>query len=740
MISPGVCCKLHLFPIFTPKAFSMRRFLLLLSIALKISALTAGEGMWIPMLLTSNEAEMKAMGMRISAEDIYSINQGSLKDAIVQFGRGCTASLISSQGLILTNHHCGYGEIQKHSSLQNDYLTDGFWAGSLKEELPNPGLTATLLVKMEDVTDAVLQGITPDMNETRRAEIIRNNSRKLLEEARKASNLDISIRPFYHGNQYIMMYNMVFRDVRLVGAPPSNIGKFGGDTDNWMWPRHTGDFSLFRIYVNAKGEPAEYHPDNIPYQPVKWLPISLKGVEEGDFTFVFGYPGRTSQYLPAAAVMLITEVSNPQRVMLRGTRLEIFKHYSQNDPLVRIQYAVKDARVANAWKKMAGETKGIRRLNGIERKQELERQFLEWASATPELQALYGGIVDAFNQHYRQLEPLTLASDYLSEAGMGIEILQFAARFIPLAEEAGKAKPDTARIAALKKTLVAAANDFFKDYHQPIDREVATALLSYYLKNQPADFRPDFLGQINSRFKGNLDDYVKHLFGRSIFASQSQTTQWISNFGPKSLKKLEKDPAFQAASSMRKFNNQQIEPAMRPLQQANDSLMRLFISGLMKMQSDRRFYPDANSTLRVTYGKVEGYQPADAITYHYFTTLEGILEKENPDIEDYFVDPRLKTLHQNSDFGPYAAPDGRMRVAFTASNHTTGGNSGSPVLDANGYLVGLNFDRCWEGTMSDLMYDPAMSRNISADIRYVLFIVDKFAGATHLINEMTLLR
>ncbi|HMM12152.1 MAG TPA: S46 family peptidase [Bacteroidales bacterium] len=718
----------------------MRRFLLLLSIALKISTLTAGEGMWIPMLLTSNEAEMKAMGMRISAEDIYSINQGSLKDAIVQFGRGCTASLISSQGLILTNHHCGYGEIQKHSSLQNDYLTDGFWAGSLKEELPNPGLTATLLVKMEDVTDAVLQGITPDMNETRRAEIIRNNSRKLLEEARKASNLDISIRPFYHGNQYIMMYNMVFRDVRLVGAPPSNIGKFGGDTDNWMWPRHTGDFSLFRIYVNAKGEPAEYHPDNIPYQPVKWLPISLKGVEEGDFTFVFGYPGRTSQYLPAAAVMLITEVSNPQRVMLRGTRLEIFKHYSQNDPLVRIQYAVKDARVANAWKKMAGETKGIRRLNGIERKQDLEKHFLEWASATPELQALYGGIVDAFNQHYRQLEPLTLASDYLSEAGMGIEILQFAARFIPLAEEAGKAKPDTARIAALKKTLVAAANDFFKDYHQPIDREVATALLSYYLKNQPADFRPDFLGQINSRFKGNLDDYVKHLFGRSIFASQSQTTQWISNFGPKSLKKLEKDPAFQAASSMRKFNNQQIEPAMRPLQQANDSLMRLFISGLMKMQSDRRFYPDANSTLRVTYGKVEGYQPADAITYHYFTTLEGILEKENPDIEDYFVDPRLKTLHQNSDFGPYAAPDGRMRVAFTASNHTTGGNSGSPVLDANGYLVGLNFDRCWEGTMSDLMYDPAMSRNISADIRYVLFIVDKFAGATHLINEMTLLR
>lgn len=730
----------HLFPIFTPKAFSMKRFLLFLSIVLKISALTAGEGMWIPMLLSQNEAEMKAMGMRISAVDIYSINKGSLKDAIVKFGRGCTASLISSQGLILTNHHCGYGEIQKHSSLQNDYLTTGFWAGNLKEELPNPGLTATLLVKMEDVTEAILQGITHDMTEARRAEIIRNNSRKLLEEARKASRLEVSIRPFYHGNQYIMMYNMVFKDVRLVGAPPSNIGKFGGDTDNWMWPRHTGDFSLFRIYVNANGEPAEYHPDNKPYQPAKWLPVSLRGVEEGNFTFVFGYPGRTSQYLPSAAVRLITEQSNPQRVMLRGKRLEIFKRHSQTDPLVRIQYAVKDARVANTWKKMAGETKGIRRLNGIDRKQQLEQQFVQWASASPELQARYGGIVDAFNQNYKLLEPLTLASDYLSEAGMGIEILQLASRFIPLAEEVIKPKPDTARILALKKTLVAATNEFFKDYHQPIDREVAIALLSYYLNNQPADFRPDFLGQVNSRFKGNVEAYVQHLFAGSLFLNQPQLLHWLDGFGPKNLKKLEKDPAFQAALSMRKFNNQKIEPAMRPLQQANDSLMRLFMTGLMQMQPDRRFYPDANSTLRVTYGKVEGYSPADAVIYHYFTTLVGIMEKENPEVYDYVVEPRLKALHQSGDYGPYAAPDGRMRVAFVASNHTTGGNSGSPVLDADGYLVGLNFDRCWEGTMSDLMYDPAMSRNISADIRYILFIVDKFAGARRLIDEMTLIR
>lgn len=718
----------------------MKRFFLILFFSLTISSLWAGEGMWIPMLLSQNEAEMKNMGMRISAEDIYSVNKGSLKDAILQFGRGCTASFISSQGLILTNHHCGYGEIQKHSSLENDYLTHGFWAGDFTAELPNPGLTATLLIKMEDVTQAVLQGVTPDMPEARRAELIRINSRKLLEEARKASGLEIMIRPFYHGNQYIMMYNKVFKDVRLVGAPPSSIGNFGGDTDNWMWPRHTGDFSLFRIYVNTKGEPAEYHPDNIPFRPEKWLPISLKGVEAGDFTLVFGYPGRTNQYLPSAAIRLITQTSNPQRVMLRSTRLEIFKHFSQNDPLVRIQYAAKSARVANAWKKMIGESKGVHRLNGIERKAELENAFNQWASRDPELEKRYGGIVNAFNQNYKQLEPLTLASDYLSEAGMGIEIFQFASRFIPLVEEAGKPKPDTARISTLKKNLATLVADFFKDYHEPIDREVAKALLTHYLRNQPTNFRPDFLEQINSRFKGNVDAYVQHLFERSMFTSRIQLEQWLGSFGSPSTKKLKKDPAWLAATSLMNFSKQQIEPAMTPLQQANDSLMRLFMTGLMQMQTQRQFYPDANSTLRIAYGKVEGYDPYDAVSYRHFTTLSGILEKENPDIYDYVVEPKLKELHRNNDYGIYAAPDGKMHVAFVASNHTTGGNSGSPVLNADGYLVGLNFDRCWEGTMSDLIYDPALSRNISADIRYVLFIVDKFAGATRLIDEMTLIR
>ncbi len=718
----------------------MKRLFFFLLISFRITILCAGEGMWLPMLLSQNEAEMKAMGMRINAEDIYSVNKGSLKDAILQFGRGCTASFISSQGLILTNHHCGYGEIQKHSSLENDYLTNGFWANSLTEELPNPGLTVTLLVRMEDVTQAVLAGVASNMTETRRAELVRENSRKLIEEARKATGLDVNIRPFYFGNQYIMMFNRIYKDVRLVGAPPSNIGKFGGDTDNWMWPRHTGDFSLFRVYVNAKGEPADFHPDNVPYQPDKWLSISLKGVEEGDFTFVFGYPGRTSQYLPAAGVRLITEVSNPPRVMLRGTRLEIFKRYSQTDPLVRIQYASKDARVANAWKKMIGESKGIQRLKGIEQKVELEDRFMQWAASSPERQSVYGGIVPAFNDNYAKLEPLTLASDYLSEAGMGVELFQLATRFIPLVEELQKINPDTARLANLKRSLTTQVNDFFKDYHQPIDREVANALLTYYIKNQPVNLRPAFLEQIVNRYKGNVNAYVNDLYARSMFASQQQLTQWLAGISARNLKKLEKDPAWQAALGMHSFMTKTLEPAMRPLQQSNDSLMRLFMTGLMEMQTERRFYPDANSTLRVTYGKVEGYNPADAITYHYFTTLEGILEKENPEIYDYVVEPKLKELHRSADFGPYAASGGPMHVAFIASNHTTGGNSGSPVLNADGHLVGLNFDRCWEGTMSDLMYDPAMSRNISADIRYVLFIVDKFAGAGRLVDEMTLIR
>lgn len=710
-------------------------------VLLPFRLLLAGEGMWIPMLLQQlNEKEMKEMGMRISAEDIYSINNSSMKDAIVLFGRGCTGEIVSDQGLLLTNHHCGFGQIQKHSSIENDYLTNGFWAMNKSEELPNPGLTVTMLVKMEEVTNLILEGVTADMSETQRTAKIRENTKKLTDSAAKESGLEVMVRPFYHGNEYYMFYNRIFKDIRLVGAPPSNIGKFGGDTDNWMWPRHTGDFSVFRIYVDKEGKPSEYHSDNVPYKPAYHFPMSLKGVDEGDFTFVFGYPARTNQYLPTKALRLITEVSNPERVSIRGTRLEIFKQYSNADSKVRIQYAAKDASVANAWKKMIGESKGLKRLNGIEKKQKLEEEFMQWAKVDPAFDKAYSGIIPAFNKNYEKLEKYTLASDYINECGLGIEVFAFALRFKPLFDEAGKEKPDDKKISELTEGLRKLSEDFFKDYHQPVDQDVAKALLKLYLSKQPEGFRPDFLETINAKYKGNVDAYVQMVFAKSLFVSKESVNKLLNDFNPKKLRLIERDPAFMASVSMRNFFEQNIQPPMRDLTASNDSLQRLYMRGLMDMQTNKRFYPDANFTLRVTYGKVEGYAPADAVYYQHFTTLEGIMEKENPDIYDYVVEDRLKELYLNKDYGDYADKDGRIRVAFAASNHTTGGNSGSPVLNADGHMVGINFDRCWEGTMSDLMYDPAMSRNISIDVRYLLFIIDKFAGAKHLVDEMTIIR
>ncbi len=718
----------------------MKKFIYLVFALLTSSHFVlAGEGMWIPVLLQQlNEQEMQQMGMRITAEDIYSINRSSLKDAIVLFGRGCTGEIISNQGLLLTNHHCGYGQIQRHSTLQNDYLKDGFWAMNQTEELPNPGLTVTMMVKMEEITEKVLDGVTNEMTESERNTIIKDNIKKITETADQESGLTTSIRPFYHGNQYYIIYNRIFKDIRLVGAPPSNIGKFGGDTDNWMWPRHTGDFSLFRIYVDKDGNPAEYHPDNIPYTPDFHLPISIKGIDEGDFTFVFGYPARTNQYLPAAAVHMITEVSNPARIALRQKRLEVFKRYSDTDPKIRIQYAAKDAGVGNAWKKMIGESKGIHRLHAIDRKQETETRFTEWAKTDPNLKKTYSELIPAFEQNYKQLEKLTLAMDYINEAGMGIELFQLANRFRPLATELQKTTIDPDKLQELETTLKSIIQSFFKDYHQPIDREVAAALLALWTENQPENFRPDFLNVIAQ--KGNVQAAVNNLFDKSMFTSPANIEKWMQLNPKKKLKKLGQDPVWQAISDIHSFSQSNLLQPMRAITASNDSLQRLYMKGLMAMQPGKRFYPDANFTLRVTYGKIEGYSPADAIYYSPYTTLDGIMEKENPDIFDYVVEDRLKELYHTGDFEPYADTEGRLRIAFAASNHTTGGNSGSPVLNADGQMIGLNFDRCWEGTMSDLMYDPAMCRNISVDIRYVLFIIDKFAQATHLIDEMTIIR
>ena len=696
----------------------------------------AGEGMWIPMLLQQlNEKEMQEMGMKITADDIYSINHSSLKDAVLLFGRGCTAELISKDGLLLTNHHCGFGQIQKHSSIEHDYLTDGFWAMNKKEELVNPGLTATLMVEMRDVTSEVFNGVRENMSENERKELIKENSESLIKEAIKNTHYKAVVKPFFKGNQYYMIITEIFKDIRLVGAPPSNIGKFGGDTDNWMWPRHTGDFSLFRIYVGPDGQPAEYADNNIPYQPKYHFPISLKGVEKDDFTFVFGYPARTNEYLPSYAIELITEIENPHKIKLRQTRLDIFGKYANTDPKVRIQYATKDARAANYWKKMIGESGGIKRMNGIEKKQKFETKFRQWAGTE---QREYLSLLPEFNSIYRKLTPYNVATAYLVEAGLAIEVVSFANRFRALVKLSQTRPVDEEKIQQEVEKLKSRSATFFKDYYEPIDKEVMLALLRLYNENLDQDYKPDFFVTLNDKYKTNYAEFTDEVFDKSVFDDEDAINELLTKYKAKSYKKIEKDPAYIMANDLITMYETKIKSPRAAYKHRLDSLQRIYMKAQMEMQPDHRFYPDANFTLRVTYGNVKGYSPKDAVYYNYFTTLKGIMEKEDPEIYDYVVEDKLKTLYQNKDYGKYADKDGSLHVGFAATNHTTGGNSGSPVLNADGHLIGVNFDRGWEGTMSDLMYDPEVCRNISIDIRYFLFIVDKFAGAGYLVDEMDL--
>ena len=690
----------------------------------------AGEGMWIPMLLQYNEKEMQEMGMRITAEDIYSINHSSLKDAIVLFGGGCTGEIVSDYGLLLTNHHCGYDHIQKHSSVEHDYLTDGFWAMDRSQELPCPGLSVIFLREMRDVTDQVLKHVTEDMSEEKRQATIDKSIKEIIAEVEKQTNYKVSIKPFFLGNEYYLLLNEVYTDVRLVGCPPSNIGKFGGDTDNWVWPRHTGDFSVFRVYADKNGHPADYNVKNIPYTPAKHLEISLKGAEEGDFAFVFGYPARTSEYLPAVAVDQEANVIDPIAVDLRGKILDIYNTYQEKDRKVRIQYASKHAGLGNGWKKWMGVTEGINHFHGVEKKRFYEELFQEWCYASRQ-RYLYINLLKNFEEKYKELEPYRVAYTYLSNAGLNIEIFSFAGNFNRLSQVTKETpQEDIDKMVASLKNATAA---FFKDYYQPIDEEVARTMLTEYLNNQPANFRPSFLNDID-----DVDAYVEKLFKKSMFADETKVNEFLDGFKASKAKKLQKDPALQAYQSMISFYRDEVNPKMSAINADLAGLQRLYMKGQMLMEPEKRFSPDANFTLRVTYGKVEGFKPQDGKKYRHFTTLEGIMEKENPDIYDYVVEPKLKDLYRKKDYGRYADKDGTMHVAFTASVHTTGGNSGSPILNADGRLLGLNFDRCWEGTMSDLVYDPDICRNISVDIRYVLFIIDKFAGAKHLVDEMTI--
>ena len=697
---------------------------------------SAGEGMWIPSLLKKfNIEDMHKKGFKLSAEEIYSINNSSLKDAVVLLGRGCTGELISDKGLLITNHHCGYGAIQSHSSVEHNYLKDGFWAENRKEELSNPGLEATFLVRIEDVSEQVLKDVTPEMTEPERNEAIQKNIEKVESEATEGTNYNAVTKPFYYGNEFYMFVYETYKDVRLVGAPPSSIGKFGGDSDNWMWPRHTGDFSLFRIYADENNEPAEYDESNEPYNPEKHLSISLEGYEEGDFTMVMGYPASTEQYLTSHGVSLIKDVRHPNRIDVRDKRLEVMNTYMDESESVKIKYAAKQSGASNAWKKWKGVIRGLERFNAIEKKKDLEKQFQSWANADKKRTEKYGNLIPAFKTTYSEAEPIFVARDYFVETGYyGIELVRFARNFNKLLELNEK---DT--ISDVTSEIKSQAKDFFKDYVKAIDREICPKMLKTYHENVSERFHFSTLELIEEKFGNNFEEYAEHLYSNSVFVDSNKVYKLIDNFELQDTSVILEDPAYQLANQYFETYSDKIRPSYNKQNTKLDSLYRDYVTGLKQMKEDKVFWPDANFTMRVAYGEVKGYNPRDAVVYRHYTTLEGVMEKNRKGIKDYKIPDKLKNLYKQENFGKYARKDGTMPICFVATNHTSGGNSGSPVINAEGHLIGVNFDRNWEGTMSDIMYDPSQCRNITLDIRYPLFIIDKFAGADHLIDEMTII-
>ena len=706
----------------------MKRILtsIIIAVMATVSA-KADEGMWLPSLISQRIADMQEKGFKLDAEDIYSINQASLKDAVMLFGRGCTGELISPEGLLLTNHHCGYSQIQKHSSVEHDYLKDGFWAMSREEELPNPGLSVSFLEKMEDVTDRVLEGYTPDMSEDQRVAIVQKNSDAIKAEAVAAGNgLRATVEALYYGNQYFLFLYRQYDDVRLVGAPPSSIGKFGGDTDNWVWPRHTGDFSMFRIYADKNNNPAPYSQDNVPYQPKKYFRISTKGVQEGDFTFIYGFPGRTQEYIHSEGVRYIEELGDPHKINLRTLRLDIMSKYQAQSQKVRIQYSSKHANVANAWKKWQGEVKGIKKMKTVQTKQEFEQAFSRWAKGGE-----FDGVVEKLEALYAELEPYTYATDYYNETVRTIEIANLA---MSIARLYITGHEDLVNYDSEKGAQIMA--DFYKDYYLPIDKECFIALMNEYEKNMPEEFKPQYYKDKYAEF-GSIEAWAEHMFSNSIFADPERAAALTAADNDAVIN----DPATEFMNEFLKWYYSDILPVTERLNQELQLAYRDYMRGQMVYCRTQRvpkaFYPDANLTLRVAYGHIKGYSPADGTYYRPSSTIKGIMEKDNPEIFDYNIPQRLRDIYAQKDYGRWADETGEVPVCFIATNHTTGGNSGSPVINADGDLIGLNFDRVWEGTMSDIVFDPEICRNISLDVRYVLFIIDQVADADHLLEEMT---
>jgi Peptidase S46 len=704
--------------------------LLLLFFVIQVQAQQGG--MWIPSLLKGmNETEMKNLGMRITAEQIYSVNQSSLKDAVPHFDGGCTAEVISPKGLILTNHHCGFDNIQSHSSVEHDYLTDGFWAYKMEDELPNKDLVVTFIVRIEDVTKKILDGVSGLATETEKQKKIQDNISALSTSSPKESWQENRIRTFYDGNQYLLFVTETFKDVRLVGAPPSSIGKFGSDTDNWVWPRHTGDFSLFRIYADKDNRPASYSKDNVPYKPKHFLPISAKGIKENDFTMVMGYPGRTQEYLPSYAVEQIITELNPAKIEVRDAALKVQDGFMRKDNAIKIQYASKYASVANYWKKWIGETKGLKKSNAVLMKQKFEKDFQEKVTKAGK-QAEYGNLLADFQKNYAEIKDYAIARDVFTEVALrNTELLSLGYKIYQL-EQLYTTKGEQA-FTDRKTNLINGLGDFYKDFNATVDEKVFEQLIAIYAKRYPKQFLPESLNNLDAKALSSS------IYTNSKLVSYDKIKDLLTGDTKTVLDKINSDNGYQLIKSMADAYSKNIASKYDELNLKNIALQRTYMKAILELSpKSARIFPDANSTLRVTYGKVKGYKPNDAVYYEPITYLDGVMEKYIPGDYEFDVPKKLIDLYNAKDYGKYGSK-GKMPVAFIATNHTTGGNSGSPALDADGNLIGLNFDRVWEGTMSDIYYDPAICRNIMVDARYILFIIDKYAGAKNLIDELKII-
>ncbi len=693
-------------------------------IAIQISAQQGG--MWIPSLLEGmNETEMQNLGSKMTAKDIWDVNHASLKDAVIHFNGGCTGEIISNRGLILTNHHCGYGAIQSHSTVENDYLKDGFWAMSDAEELPNPGMYITFINRIDDVSKEVFMGVSDNMSAKEKQTKIDQNIAIVKKKAVKEDWQEVKVKSFYNGNQYLLFVLENYTDIRMVGAPPTSIGKFGSDTDNWMWPRHTGDFSLFRIYADKNNRPAKYSKDNVPYTPKHFLPISLDGVAEEDFTLVFGFPGRTDEYLPAVAIEQTVKKLNPAKINIRENYLKIVDEYMRANDKIKIQYASKYARIANYWKKWIGESQGIEKSNAIAKKQKLEREFQNKVQGNSK----YNHLLQDFSKLYAEMDDVALARAYWVEVVYrNVELLKATMQLYQL-EELAKKDPDNFEIT--RDNFIKSMSGFYKNYNAKVDRDVFENLIALYGKNVPAKYLSDKLKNVD------YSGLARNIYEKSKITSYDGLRSLLAGNKQEVLNKLNQDPAYVLGKSLTKDFYEKINPDYHAINLQIQDVQKIYMKALMETFPEERFFPDANGTLRVTYGKVKGYFPKDGIYYKPVSHLKGVMEKYKPGDYEFDVDQKLIDLYNTKDYGVYGE-NGEMPVNFLGTNHTTGGNSGSPAIDAHGNLVGLNFDRVWEGTMSDYNYDPEICRNIMVDARYILFIIDKYAGDKRLIDEMKL--